>query len=94
MQDMDSHLRSPDRILELEIIDKEKKTPSNAETSVKAGNKIHVVMDEIDCLWRFKYEAGVLPTELKQRFTTFSQALKFATEYFLTRNIRVTEVRD
>lgn len=94
MYDIEGHMRSPDRILELEIIDKDKKNPSNAETSVKAGNKIHVVMDDIDCLWRFKYDAGVIPAELKQKFTSFKAALKHAEDYFLTRNIRVTEVRD
>jgi hypothetical protein len=94
VNDIDSHMRSPDRVLELEAVDKDKKVPSNAETSVKAGNKIHVVMDEIDCLWRFKYDAGVLPAELKQRFTTFKQAYRHAEEYFSRRNLKITEVRD
>lgn len=57
-------------------------------------NTLHVIMDLATCLWYFKYERGIVPQPLKQRFTSYSKALVFATEYFGRRNIQITEVKD
>ncbi|HXB13192.1 MAG TPA: hypothetical protein VNZ45_14495 [Bacteroidia bacterium] len=56
--------------------------------------KLHALMDDQTNLWHFRYDArGKLPPELdSQTFTTYSALLKFATEYFSKRNIKVAEV--
>jgi len=92
-----SKMRSPDRILELEVIDgtAPKKNIGMVDNSLfTGGNKLHVKMDMETTLWFFQYEHGVLPEPLKNKYTGFRKAKKFAEEYFKKRNIRIKEVHD
>jgi len=59
----------------------------------KGTNSLKAIQDETS-LWGFKYDKGLLPEPLKQRFTSITKALSFAKEYFAKRNIDVVEVKD
>ncbi len=58
------------------------------------GNNLHAIRDTQTTLWSFKYESGVLPEELKPRFTSFVKLKAHADEYFARRNIVIAEVLD
>lgn len=90
---------SPDRILFLEPIDgKPLDTRGIVDPRLfktgEDGNKLHAIMDTETCLWSFRYEKGIVPPALKGTFTGFRALKKHADEYFLQRNIRITEVKD
>ncbi len=89
--------RKSDRILVLKIIDGEKAKTSTGLMDKKlftGENKLHLVQDQRNCLWYFKYESGGLPPPLKQKFTTFPIAMDYVTKYLKGRNIEIAEVID
>lgn len=90
-------MRSPDRVLVLEVVDGEapKNSIGNTDNRLFTGeNKLHAVMETETCFWRLKYDRGVLPEEFKQHFTSFAMLLKHAEAYYKKRNIRVSRVDD
>jgi hypothetical protein len=96
MSDEEEKMHSPTRELVLKVRNggaKESSTGLVDPGLFKGTNKLFTEMDDTG-LWFFKYERGVLPEPLKQRFTSVSKAVKFATEYLAKRNVDVTEVKD
>lgn len=88
-------LRKTDRILVLERIDPKNKNNGMVDPRVFSGeNNLHVIMDLVTGLWTFKYERGIVPGALRERFTSFLQAYNFADNYLKTKNIKIVEVRD
>lgn len=59
----------------------------------KGTNSLKAIQDETS-LWGFKFDKGILPEPLKQRFTTVTKAVAFAKTYFAKRNIDLIEVKD
>ena len=57
-------------------------------------NTLHAVMDTQTTMWYMKYDHGILPEVLKQRFTSWSKLMGFVTEYFKRRNIKIEKVID
>lgn len=57
-------------------------------------NNLHVIQDKSSNLWSFKYDSGGLPEPLKERFSTFNNALVVAKSYFDKRDIQIVEVID
>lgn len=57
-------------------------------------NKLHAIMDPQHSLWYFKYDAGILPEPLRQRFTSFTKIIDYAKSYFARRNIQIVEIID
>lgn len=97
MQDQKNKLRSDDRIFKLSVIDA--KAPLTnlglVDKRLFSGeNQLHAIKDDQYGLWGLKYDSGVLPEPLKQKFTTFKECVKFATDYFLRRNIQIEEIID
>jgi len=93
----ESKMRSPDRILVLKPIDGKKplNTSGVADPRLFNGeNKLHAVMDEQSCLWKLKYDMGIVPEAMKGTFTGFKALKKFADEYYGRRNIQIVEVKD
>lgn len=93
----ESKMSSPDRILVLKVKEGMKvlSTTGAADPRLFTGeNKLHAVMDTGTCLWRMKYDMGIVPEPLKGTFTGFKQLRKFAEQYFDKRNIEIVEVRD
>ena len=93
----ESKMRSPDRILVLKVKEGMKpiSTTGAADPRLFTGeNKLHAVMDEQSCLWRMKYDMGIVPEPLKGTFTGFKQLKKFAEQYYDKRNIEIVEVKD
>lgn len=86
-----------DKILVLKP--REGKTPKTAAGSIDkrlftGDNKLHVIQDEDSCLWYFKYDSGILPGGLQQKFTSSSKALTYAKEYYDKRDVDIAEVID
>lgn len=89
--------RKSKRELVLELMDN--KRPLNSIGQVdprvfKGGNKVYLVQDVQYMLWYFKYESGIIPGGLNQKFTRFDEALEFAKKYFKSRNLKVVDVID
>jgi hypothetical protein len=59
----------------------------------KGTNSLRAIQDETS-LWGFKFDKGILPDPLKQRFTSLPKAIAFAKQYFAKRNLELTEVKD
>lgn len=92
-----SKLRSDVRVFVLSLIDA--KAPLTnlglVDKRLFSGeNKLRAIKDPQFGLWTLKYDSGILPEALKQQFTSFKVLLKFVTEYFTKRNIKVEEVID
>ncbi len=98
MQLMDPQVRSTDRVLALEIMDglAPKSSTGLLDTRLFTGEqKLHLKMDPQTCLWYFQYSSnGILPEALKGRYTGFKPAIRFAENYFKTRNVRIKEIKD
>jgi hypothetical protein len=94
----EGNLRATDRILQLEVIDGKaaKNSIGLLDPRLFDGRqKLHLKMDISSNLWSFQYETnGLLPEPLKGRFTSFNKGLEHAQQYFLKRNVRVTEIID
>jgi len=92
-----TNLRTDDRILVIAPIEGVKTKNSTGLVDTKlftGGNKLHAIKDPQSYIWYMRYENGVLPTPLKQRFTSFSNLLKFARIYFMKRGLEITRVEE
>lgn len=58
------------------------------------SNKLHAILDPQTMLWHLKYERGVIPQELQQRFTHYDKLMNFVRNYFSKRNIEIVDVKD
>jgi len=89
---------STDRILVLTKLDPDKNTLSGTglidNQLFTGGNELHAIMDTRTSLWYLKYKSGILPEPLRQKFTGFTGLMKFVTEYFKRRNIKIERVID
>lgn len=98
LADVDTNVRSTDRVLELAPV--EGKAPlsysGNVDKRLFTGEqKLHIKMDPQTCLWYFQWEQnGIIPGGLSGKFTGFKSAIKHAEDYFLKRNVQITQVRD
>lgn len=57
-------------------------------------NRLHAIYDHQTHLWYLKYDDGIVPDPLKQRFTGLQKMLDFVTGYFARRNIKIEEIID
>ncbi len=86
-----------DRILVLKGIDDKKPLTSTglvASRLFKGDNELHATYEGQSGLWYLKYEKGLLPEPLKQKFTSFKVLREFCNKYFNDRNIEITEVKN
>lgn len=88
--------RNPDRIIKLKPIDGSAKTTKGmVDNRLFSGdNTLHAVMSENDCLWSLRYDSGVLPLHLRQRFTSFKHLYNYTKAYFEGRGVEIVEVKD
>lgn len=95
--DINNKLRSEDRVFILAPIEG-KNTITNSglvDNRLFTGtNKLHAIMDPQTLMWSLKFEKGIVPAPLKQKFTKFSLLEKFVRDYFKARNIEVKEIID
>lgn len=88
--------RSNDRVFVLEPIEG-KFTLTQAghiDTSIfKGKNNIHALINEFGN-WYLKMDHGMLPSGLKQQWTSFTKLEHFVKEYYLKRNVRVKDILD
>lgn len=87
-----SKMKSNDRILVLEKIDDGKGVGLVDPKVFTGNNKLHAVMDEGTLLWSFRYDHGIVPGPLKDRFSSFKVLKQHAEDYFRNRNIKIKEV--
>lgn len=86
-------LRSNDRILVLERLDKDNKKDGILDPKVFTGeNNLHCYIDQ--GMWYFKMERGLIPGPLRQKYTSFRDAKQAAETYFGSKNIRIKDVLD
>lgn len=87
-------MRNTDRVLVLERRDATKKDIGLVDPKIlTGGNRLHAVMLP-DTMWVMKYEHGMVPPQLKDRFTSFPALKQHAETYFSTRNLKIKEVID
>lgn len=87
-------MRSNDRLFVLERINPDKKDTGLFDPEVFEGkNSLHAVMDP-DTMWRCKYERGIPPKPLQQRYTNFKLLKQHIEQYLASKNIRIVEIKD
>lgn len=89
--------RSPDRVLQLKVIDGTQPKTSTGLLDPRLftkGNNLHAIQNPENNLWVLQYDQGVLPQQLKQSFTSFKKLLQHTEMYLKVRNVEVVEVRD
>lgn len=59
----------------------------------KGENSLNAIQGE-DGLWFCRFEQGIVPEPLKQRWTSVSKLLGFVKNYYEKRNIEIVEVKD
>lgn len=97
LTDTKSKMKNNDRVLVLKR--KEGKSTLNTKGITDnrlftGDNKLHATIDTETMLWRFKFDSGLLPPEMKQSFTSFRKLLDFAKTYYDKRNIEISEIID
>lgn len=93
----ESKMRQPDRILELSLIDPEKKNELgmvDPRLLDPTKNQIHIKMDMQTSLWSIHYEKGAVPQPLLGSYTSFSKAKEQCERYLANRNIKIVKIRD
>lgn len=87
--------RSTDRILVLERVNPDNKDTGLFDPQVLSGtNKLHAVMDTRTCMWSLKYDRGIIPEALRQKFTSFRTLHEITETYLRLRNIKIVQVID
>lgn len=84
-----------DRVLVLKPIEGKDPKGSNGLVDKRlftGDNKLHAVMDPEYGHWYVKFDMGVVPPQLQQRWTNFAKLYHFVQEYYLTRDIEIKEV--
>ena len=97
VQDGSPKEKKADRILVLKPIEGKKTLDNKGLVDprlFKGGNNLHAIRDLQTTLWNFKYESGVLPDELRGKFTSFAKLKEHADAYFEKRGIHIAEVQD
>lgn len=92
--DLEDH-RSNDRVLVLQVEEGKKPLTSMGVPDPRlfnGENKLHAIMDNRTSLWYLKYDMGVLPGALKQKFTSFSKLYKYVSDYYGRRGLKIVEV--
>lgn len=91
-----SKMRKPRRVFVLEPIDgKPETTGGMVDKRLFTGeNNLNAILDEQSMLWSLKYDKGITPDALKERFTTFKKVKEHVEGYFKRRNIRIKEIID
>lgn len=85
-------MKNNDRVLVLEKLDEKVGVGLLDPALLTGNNKLHAVMNEQNLMWSFKYDHGIVPGPLKDRFSSFKELKKHAENYFKTRNIKIKEV--
>lgn len=57
----------------------------------KGENKLIAFMAPSTMLWQLKYEHGILPEPLKQKFTRFNLLMDHVKHYFAKRGVKVID---
>ena len=89
------HMQTTDRILSLKLIDDKAPISSTGLIDRRlftGDNKLHAVTDPQTGMWSLRYEQGKLPQAFMCSFTSFKSLMKFASAYFLKRNVMISEV--
>lgn len=87
--------RRDDRELVLARLDAKKKDIGLVDPKILEGtNKLRCVRDDSTCMWSFKYDHGLVPSELRGKYTSFNDAKKHADIYLSTRNLKIAKVID
>lgn len=91
------HMRAAERTLVIVPVEGKHALSSTGIVSYKMATgepNYKITQCEITNLWIFKQNYGVLPEKLKQRFTSYSQIMKFAHDYFGRRNLKIEKILD
>lgn len=89
--------KAVDRVLVLEPIEgaKVRDVAGRVNGDLFTGkNRLRAIMDIQSSLWYFKYDDGILPEALKQKFTSWKAAKYHADEYYKKRNVKISKVID
>lgn len=88
-------MRSRDRILVLEKENPKEKDGGILDPGVFTGkNALHIKQEALSDLWVFKYDHGVVPPNLRNKYTSFNLAKEQAEIYFKTKKIKIVDVKD
>lgn len=88
-------LRSLDRTLVLERENPKERDGGILDPGVFTGkNALHILREPGTDLWVFKYDHGVVPPNLRNKYTSFNIAKEQAEIYFKTKKIKIVDVKE
>lgn len=88
---------SPDKILVLEPkpgLDPKSGSGMVDKRLFSGANQLHAIMDPEYGHWYLKYDSGIIPQQLQQRWTSFPRLLDYTRSYFEKRDILIKEVKE
>ena len=96
-KNVDDKMRKTKRALVLKPIDGKvtKNTIGLLDPRIFTGEQnVYAVKDDQTNLWYIRYDRGIMPEPLQERFTSFEKCLRHAQQYFKKRNVQVDKVID
>jgi len=97
MHPSDKGYFSADRTLVLKPMEGKKplNTIGTADPRLFTGeNTVHAIMDRQTMLWTIRYQNGLPPPKLRNKYTSFGKLKKAMDEYYKTRNVEIVDVKD
>lgn len=97
MHPSDKGYFSPDRTLVLKPMEGKKvlSTGGAADPRIFTGeNNVHAIMDPHTMLWTIRYQHGLPPPKLRNKYTSFSKLKRAMDDYFAKRNVEIVDVKD
>lgn len=94
---LESKMHSNKRALIVKVKEGEKarSTAGLVDSRLFTGqNKLFALKEPVGNLWMLRYESGMIPPVLRQKFTKFSNLLDHTQRYFSKRGLEITEVID
>lgn len=91
-------MREQKRITDIELV--LSKDAANKDTGLldpgvfEGKNRLRIVQDTSTLMWSFKYDRGVVPPALKNKYTSFKLAKEDAESYFKAKKINVVGIKE
>lgn len=87
-------MHADDRIMHLELVDENAKNSGGLLDNrlFKGGNRLHAIRHPLSSLWYMRYDNGILPQQLRQRFSGFNKLHAYASDYFRKRGVKIARV--
>jgi hypothetical protein len=92
-----SKMKDDDRILILRPMPGKTARDINGRVDPRlfnGDNKLHIIYNNTTGMWGMRYDVGIPPEPLRQKFTMFGDAVETARLYFAKRDVEIERIDD